>query len=584
MNVLDHLQQRLQGHQLQLKVLSAKGSRFVTARILSFLLGVVWLAWTISDPELTVAPYLSVGFFVLFFFVLNKDKANENKKQLTKNLVDIDQEEIKRLNGEMDGLPAGEQYEEFGHPYAHDLDIFGKHSLFQHINRTNLYGSSDLLANWLKIPVSKEEAEARQEGIAELKDNERWRIDFQSKMRLLQDSKGKVEFLSDKPHAKMYLIIAMVLSLTTVGVLTAAAINQLAAGYVWLAVILNGTVLGVYNFKIQKKAVRTGILLKYLQAFLLGMDHIVKGEFSSPTLKEAQKLVDQKAMKAIGQLKQIIFLLDSRGNLMWPFVNLIFLVDIYSGFLMSWWSRKNGSDFQKWIDAISFFEVHASCASYWQLHPEFIVPELSEGEKVWEGEKVGHPLLKADQRISNDFALDARVNLITGSNMSGKSTFLRTMGINTIMAWAGLPICASKLTLSSFLPYTSMRTQDDLSQGASSFYAELKRIQGLFAYLDKEKTHVLFLLDEILKGTNSHDRHIGALGIIQRLIGLESTGFISTHDLDLADHYLDHGKVRNLSFNSVMEDGKLVFDYHLHKGKCHSTNASELMKIMGIID
>lgn len=584
MNVLDHLQKRLQDHQSQLKVLSAKGSRIVTARIISFLLGVVWLIWAISDPELSVAPYLSVGFFVLFFFILNKDKANEQKKQLTRNLVEIDEEEIRRLKGELTGLASGEQYHDPQHPYAHDLDIFGKHSLFQHINRSNLQGSEDLLADWLKNATSKEEVLKRQEAITELKEKESWRIDFQSKMRLLKDSKGKVDLFSEEPHSRAYLFTAMILGLLTLTIMIAAVTNTIPPGYAWLAIIINSAVLGVYNFKIQRNAVRISVLLKYLQAFLLGMDHIVKSDFKTQSLSETQDLLDQKALKAIGQLRQIIYLLDTRANFMWLFVNLIFLVDIYSGFLMNWWSRKNGSDFQKWIQAISFFEVHASCASYWQLHPEFIIPELHEGDKVWVGEHVGHPLIKSEQRINNDFALDTRVNLITGSNMSGKSTFLRTMGINTIMAWAGLPICAKKLALSCFLPYTSMRTQDDLSQGASSFYAELKRIQGLFTYLGKEPSNVLFLLDEILKGTNSHDRHIGALGIIQRLIGLESTGFISTHDLDLADHYLDNDKVRNLSFNSVMQEGKLVFDYHLHEGKCHSTNASELMKIMGIID
>ena len=584
MNVPDHLQQRLQDHQLQLKEITARGSRIVTARVLSFVSGIVLLIWAISDPEVIVAPYLSAGLFLLFFVILNKDKTNENKKILTRNLVEIDKDEIKRLNGEMEGLASGDQYHEPGHPYAHDLDIFGQYSLFQHINRTSLYGSSDLLAQWLKSPVSKREVTERQQAIAELREKENWRIEFQSKMRLLQDSKGKVDFFSDKPYAKFYLIAAIVLGLLTVAILIMATVNQLPSGYVWLAVLTNGTVLGIYNFKIQRKAVRTGILLNYLQAFLLGMDHIVKGDFTSPTLREAQKLVDQKAMKAIGQLRQIIFLLDSRGNLMWPIVNLIFLMDIYSGFLMNWWSRKNGSDFQKWIEAICFFEVHASCASFWQLHPKFTLPELQEGEKIWKGLDVGHPLIKDEHRISNDFTLDARMNLITGSNMSGKSTFLRTVGINTIMAWAGLPVCAKKLELSGFLPYTSMRTQDDLSQGASSFYAELKRIQGLFTLLEKEQTPVLFLLDEILKGTNSHDRHIGALGIIERLMGMASTGFISTHDLDLADHYLKHKKVRNLSFNSVMQEGKLIFNYHLHEGKCHSTNASELMKIMGIID
>lgn len=583
MDVFAHLQQRLQDHQLQLKVLSTKGSRIVTARILSFLLGIAWLVWAISDPNLVVAPYLSIGFFVLFFFILIRDKANESKKQLTRNLVDIDKEEIQRLNGDLKDLADGSEYYDPGHPYAHDLDIFGKHSLFQHINRTNLDGSEELLANWLKSPAKKQEVLERQQAISELRDQETWRLDFQSKMRLMQDVKGKVELFSGEPHSRGYLFAAMILGLLTLIILIGAVTNNLPSGYAWLAVILNSAVLGVYNFKIQRKTVRINILLKYLQAFLLSMDHIAKSEFKSQSLQETQALLDQKALKAIGQLRQIIYLLDTRANFMWLFVNLIFLVDIYSGYLMNRWSRKYGKDFQKWIEAISFFEVHASCASHWQLHPEFVFPTLEEGDKVWKGENVGHPLIKASQRISNDFELDARVNLITGSNMSGKSTFLRTMGVNTILAWAGLPVCAKSLTLSNFLPYTSMRTQDDLSQGASSFYAELKRIQGLFS-LEKENAHVLFLLDEILKGTNSHDRHIGGLGIIQRLIGLESTGFISTHDLDLADHYLEHENVRNLSFNSVMEDGKLVFDYRLHEGKCHSTNASELMKIMGIID
>ncbi len=583
MDVLDHLQRRLQDHQLQLKAISERGTQIVSLRIISFLAGITLLIWAINDG-FYLAPYISVGSFILFFVMLNKDKANENKKLLTTNLVEIDEEEIRRHHGEVGDLESGEQYHDPNHPYAHDLDVFGKHSLYQHVNRTNLHGSSDLLAKWLKSPTSKEEALERQQSIMELKEKERWRIDFQSKMRLLKDTKGQINPFPDKPHSKIFLVAAILLGLVTISVMIAAATNQIPAGYVWLAVITNGVILAIYNFKIHKKAVRTSILLNYLQGFLLGMDHIVKGDFSSPSLKDAQNLVDRKALKAIGQLRQIIFLLDSRGNLMWPIVNLIFLVDVYSGFLMSWWSRKNGKDFQKWIKAINFFEVHACCASYWQLHPEFIFPELRQGDKTWEGQVIGHPLIKGSQRVSNDFSLDARVNLITGSNMSGKSTFLRTMGINTIMAWAGLPVCAKKLTLSSFLPYTSMRTQDDLSQGASSFYAELKRIQGLFTYVEKENADVLFLLDEILKGTNSHDRHIGGLGIIQRLIGISSTGFISTHDLELADHYLKNENVRNLSFNSLMLDGKLVFDYRLHEGKCHSTNASELMKIMGIIE
>ena len=168
--------------------------------------------------------------------------------------------------------------------------------------------------------------------------------------------------------------------------------------------------------------------------------------------------------------------------------------------------------------------------------------------------------------------------------MSGKSTFLRTVGLNTVMAWVGLPVCAKELKLSQFVVYTSMRTQDDLSSGTSSFYAELKRISGLFDIEESASAPVLFLLDEILKGTNSHDRHHGAKGIITKLLQKNAVGFISTHDLALADEYQHDQMVRNYSFNSELVHDELIFDYLLHEGKCQNTNASILMKKLKIID
>lgn len=587
MQIHHDLQQRLQQHQELYASISKRSKLLSTSRVISFGSGVLFFVLFLNGgPGFYL--YLVFAALLLFFFILNKDKQNHILKTRAANLVDIDQEEIARLHGELSGLDAGEQYLDPKHVYSQDLDIFGKNSLFQHVNRSSLDGSKDLLASWFSQPATLREVRERQHAILELKRQEEWTLQLQARMRGVKATRSgdiKLQNAASSNEILIAFFTALIFSSVTLAIMALGAIGWINPLLIWVAVIVNAIALFIYNLKVQKKATKSSYLLKALQVFLTGMEHIKAGSFHSSLLVDAQNIVDRKALKSIKSLKQIVYLLDSRENLMWVLVNLTLLVDLYSFCLLNMWIRKYGKAFNTWIEVIYQFEAYGSCASYWQLHPDFTLPDLQKTGTTWTAESLGHPLIDPSQRITNDFALDSKINLVTGSNMSGKSTFLRTIGLNTIMSWAGLPVCASKLTLSPFQPYTSMRTQDDLSAGASSFYAELKRLQGLFTILEHdEQPRTLFLLDEILKGTNSHDRHTGGLGIIERLLALNSMGFVSTHDLALADHYEKDVRVRSLSFVSEMKEDQLHFDYKLQEGKCQSTNASQLMKIMNIIE
>lgn len=586
MQILSDLQIRLQQNQELLSGITKRSKLLATLRIISFLAGVVFLVLFINGAPGFVL-YLIFASLLAFFTFLVKDKQNDTKKQEAAHLVEIDEEEIRRFQGNFEGLDEGDKYIDPTHPYSQDLDLFGKHSLFQHVNRSSLEGSKDLLANWLTEEAPLEVVHKRQKAIEELKENRPWTLELQAKLRAVRSARAgeiSLQEAASRSQILMAIVMACFFGSATLSIIMLGVLEYINTLWIWVAVIINSIVLFGYNLRIQKRAFKTNYLLQTLQVFLAAMEHVKSGTFRAKPLVDAQVLIDQQALRAIKQLKQIVFLLDSRGNLMWFIVNLTLLVDIYSYCLLNIWIRKNGKAFASWTHVIHQFEAFGSCASYWSLHPEFHFPILKGDEEIWQGQTIGHPLIPAEKRITNDFQIGEKINLVTGSNMSGKSTFLRTIGINTVMAWSGLPVCAESLQLSRFIPYTSMRTQDDLSEGASSFYAELKRLQGLFDILQEGGSKTLFLLDEILKGTNSHDRHTGGLGIIERLIDSNSIGFVSTHDLALADHYENEKRIRSLSFNSEMKNNQLVFDYKLHEGKCQSTNASALMKIMNIID
>ncbi|MFT7162099.1 MAG: DNA mismatch repair ATPase MutS, partial [Bacteroidia bacterium] len=314
---------------------------------------------------------------------------------------------------------------------------------------------------------------------------------------------------------------------------------------------------------------------------------IIKAEnrsFQSPkliALQEIFKSEDYQASMAIGSLRKILYRLMNRMNLMYAAVNVFFLLDMALLLNAEKWKAKYGSKVKLWFDTIHEIDLLNDMSSMAYGNPDFIFPEIRDGKHQLNTIDLGHPLIHASGRIKNNFELNGEgsLGLITGSNMSGKSTFLRTVGVNLVMAQAGLPVCASTLTMSPTRVFTSMRTQDNLEEHISSFYAELSRIKLLLDSIGE--VPIFFLLDEILKGTNSEDRHKGSLALIDQLSEKNGTGLISTHDLTLSN--LKNEKARNYSFNSEIIKDEIIFDYKLTDGPCRSFNASKLMEQMGII-
>jgi DNA mismatch repair ATPase MutS len=319
---------------------------------------------------------------------------------------------------------------------------------------------------------------------------------------------------------------------------------------------------------------------------------ILSEKFQSKKLKELRSDLNQNESSAANEIRILKKILESfqlRGtkrsdsNKFYVIFNNFWLFDIYWIILTERWKRRNRNHIQSWIRAISEFEVLNSLSGFAYSNPDFVFPEIKEEPYSINFEMLGHPLIKRESRSCNHFKLQecGQIAMIIGSNMAGKSTFLRTVGVNLILALMGAPCCAKSGQVSHMKIFTSMRTQDNLEEGISSFYAELKRVEQLLALI-KSGQPIFFMLDEMFKGTNSEDRYKGGVSLIKQLSELNAFGIISTHDLELARLAGNHMLVSNHSFNSKIQNGELSFNYKLQDGICTDLNASELMKKSGI--
>ena len=330
---------------------------------------------------------------------------------------------------------------------------------------------------------------------------------------------------------------------------------------------------------------------------------IEKESFKSDLLSKLKSVfVNEKnsASENIKELKSLTDKLDARMNIVVAvLLNGILLWDINVMCGIENWRKKNKDHFMKWVDAIGEFDAFISLGMYAHNNPTYVFPEVETNHFTIEAENLGHPLIQESVLVKNNYNIShaPKVDLLTGANMAGKSTFLRTIGVNLTIAMIGAPVCASKYKFSPIHLFTSLRTNDSLQENESFFYAELKRLHLLIKEYEKEsgeaslaiasKTsrQVFFLLDEILKGTNSKDQHAGSEALIKKILRLNGVGIVATHDVELSklsSQFPD--KVRNLCFEITIKDNKLNFDYKLSEGVCSTMNASFLMKTMGIVD
>ena len=533
-------------------------------------------------------------FPVLFGALINYHNRVKFERDQFKFLVEINNAEVSRLKGHLSGFDGGEEHVDLTHPYTGDLDIFGPNSLFKLLNRSSTPSGKLILAEWLKTSANHQTILKRQAAVKELVPLMEWRQEFQALGLHDKDQKRDIDKLEKWIAApsvlkgdKWYAAASYLMPLAVILFITLNITIGLSIYYVLAFLVLNGLLLKKVLPHIQQITDDTSSNVGLLKSYSRLIKKIEEARFHDIYLKDLQSSFYHENFKAsvsILKLQKVLDFLNSRANMFYVLFDLIFLIDIHLVRATERWKKKNEHDVSIWFDHIGTFEALNSLAGFGYANKGYVFPEILPGTYQVSVKNMGHPLIHSSERVTNDFEISGRgsIAVITGSNMSGKSTFQRTLGVNVVLALSGAPVCVKEMSLSRMQVFTSMRTQDNLEEHVSSFYAELKRIKQLLQLLKDQGIPVLFMLDEILKGTNSKDRHLGSASLIKQLSGTESFGLISTHDLELGQLENRLTSVKNYSFNSEVKDDEILFDYKLSKGVCHSFNASKLMQKMGI--
>ncbi len=494
----------------------------------------------------------------------------------------------------MDGGETGERFRNAAHVYAEDLDLFGKASLFQLLSTARTRAGEDTLARWLLAPASADEVAARHEAIQELRPMLDLREDLAvlgSAVRSSLDPDAaarwgeapEVVFPAGARYLAPLLAAAVVISFS---LYMASVLTRTPFLAVLLVTLAYGFFLGSRTLHVAT-AVNSpshdlALLAKLLQ-------RVEREPFRAPLLQSLQARLTAghqlKASAEIAYLGRLVARLDWQRNLVFAPIAMALLWSAQVAMAIERWRKVSGRHIREWIDTAGEFEALCSLAGYGYEHPADIFPQLtSDPGGCFEAEAIAHPLMPDAHAIRNDVKLgdETRLWIVSGSNMSGKSTLLRTVGINTVLAWAGAPVRARSLRISPLSLGASIRVQDSLQDGRSRFYAEITRLREVVA-LTSGPRPLLFLLDELLSGTNSHDRQAGASAIVRALIDRGAMGLITTHDLALA-HIADAlpGRAANVHFADTLENGELHFDYRLQPGVVERSNALDLMRSVGL--
>jgi DNA mismatch repair ATPase MutS len=562
-------------------------------RLLSFAAAIFLLV-----KLLPVNLYLAIGtalaaISILLLFVKRSLRLSA-RKQLLEELLEINNSEINTLQWDFSDFDRGQSYIDLEHPYSSDLDIFGERSLFQYLNRTSIAKGRECLAGWLSHPADSGLITDRQKAVEELCSKLDWRQEFYARGRLSKETDRDysylITWLSTRPMIlgnRVYKILLILLPFLTISSL--AMVAWLVPWNILVTLIL--IQLGIVGWNLRRinhhhnqVSRKFDLLVKYAELIRL-----VEGEkFTSAYLQALQEELRSDG-RSVGQkmraLARIVIDFDRRLNMIMGVVlNGLLMWDLQCILRLERWKRTNARELPGWFAILGEFEALNSLASFRFNVPESVFPIPDQDGPIIRAESLGHPLIIPDENIPNDIRIDhfGQFMLITGSNMAGKSTFLRTVGVNLVLASAGAPVLARRMQFRPVEIFTSMRIRDSLSSRESTFYAELKRLRKIID-IHNQGQQALLLLDEILKGTNSRDKHFGSEMFIRQLIELNSAGLIATHDLELSKletEFPDH--IRNYCFEVKIDNEEFIYDFKLRNGVCQTMNATELMKKMGI--
>jgi ABC-type multidrug transport system fused ATPase/permease subunit len=531
----------------------------------------------------------------IFLIVVSLDLDNDRKIANLQLLIQINEQEIASLEGKFDSAFDGINFLPALHNYAMDLDVFGNHSLYQLVNRANTEQGRRLIANNFLAPLPVDEISNRHEAIKELSPIYQWRQQLQAyslAASIKESTQTKIEnwIQEEKIPFEKSIWQPLVILYSAISVTTAIFA---IAGYISSSAFVGLFIFYlIISYSLGRRAGRVNVYLSGVVSEVSVIQQLIKWveekEFSSALLQELQNSVKEngkKAHLAIQQLRKILDRFDLRLNvLVHVFLNSFLLWDVRQLISLNKWKKANGSKISQWYQLIAQFEVLNSLSTVHFNYPDWAIPKFVSEHFTLESRDLGHPLIYSEHRVNSDFSLkgQSKVALITGSNMAGKSTFLRNLGVNIILAQMGAPVCATSFTLSPNKLMSSMRISDNLAESTSTFYAELKKLKTIIEAVNRNE-QIFILLDEILRGTNSLDKHSGSEALIRQLIKQKAVAVLATHDVELSNLEKEFpGSLENYHFDVQVQGEELYFDYKLKQGVCTSLNASILMKKIGI--
>ena len=595
MNPKNHYTERLSLTKGQLQQVKKQIFRISMLRLTLFIAGVAGIYFFFSQTPLLIV-CICLTFLPLFILVKIHNRFFIRKEWL-ETQARIIQEELQALSGDYSSFEDGKEYVNPEHPYSFDLDIFGRRSLFQSINRTCTFFGKDRLAKWLQNHLhEKTSIEKRQEMVREISEHTLFREQFRvaGLVHHGQSSDGeKIQAWSQSPA--QYLHAGWVKAFIW-GVPVINSLLLITSLIGWTSFSCLGLSFGIFlvlSFGIIKRATYIqetyGKQLKSLNGYARLIALAKAEDWKSAGMLELMErfnLNGQSPVQALQQLSKELDRLDLRNNqFLYVLLEGSIFFQLQEIVRIERWKVRYGQHISEWLETVGELDALCSLGTFAYNHPQYTYPELTEKPFCFLATQMGHPLMPVSQCVKNDANIPSRpfFLIITGANMAGKSTYLRTIGVNYLLACVGAPVCCERLKLHPNQLITSLRTSDSLSDNESYFFAELKRLKRIIDLLNQGQ-QLFIILDEILKGTNSMDKQKGSFDLIRQFMQLKANGIIATHDLLLGSLIKQFPEeIRNYCFEADIKDNELTFSYKLREGVAQNMNACFLMKKMGII-
>lgn len=582
-----------QNYSQELKTINSKYNTISFLRFICVLLLLGSLFYYIKTSE-TVFVISAIVLFAGFVVLMRIHSKLSFQRKIKTALVSINNDEITYLERKSIPFEDGAEFNDFHHPYAYDLDIFGGHSLFQNLNRTATFIGKKTLAKQLLTLLPTDEILQNHEAVQELSHKLNWRQEFLAFAKVGQDSETFYKTLlqwrvfNSKPLSKGAVLISYLFPALFATCLIAYLLSSNTSFLTYLSFlfVINLTILGFFTKRIQMETAHSESINTIISQYSLLVQKIENESFESKKLKDLQEKLNFKNQKASTHLKKLAELfsnMETIGNFVTALLfNGTFLFNIHVLKAMIAWKKEHAVVLEEWLEVIGEFEMLNSLANFGYNNPDFVYPELNSNFEI-EFSNLSHPLLNPVTRVGNEVQFQPQSFMIlTGSNMSGKSTFLRSLGINMVISGIGSPVCASHANVHPLPVLVSMRLSDSLSDSESYFFAEIKRLKQIMDELEEQPAFVL--LDEILRGTNSDDKRNGTIEVVKKVIAKKAIGAIATHDIEVCLTTNDYpGILTNKCFEVEISNDELHFDYKLRDGICQNKSATFLMQKMGVI-